>query len=84
MTTVELISKDQCHLCEEALEVLNRVLAEIPFDLQIRKLQEGDPEFELYRIRFPVVLIDGEFGFQYRVPEKPFRMMLRKKSDDAS
>jgi len=76
MAIVELISKDECHLCEEALDVLNRVRDEVPFELRIRKLKEGDPEFETYKIRFPVVLINGTFAFQYRVPENLFREKL--------
>jgi hypothetical protein len=33
MILVELFSKEDCHLCEEALEVLKKVQREIPFML---------------------------------------------------
>ena len=77
MVAVELISKEECHLCDEALDVLKRVQADTAFELTIRKLREGDPDFEEYKIRFPVVLINGQFAFQYRVPEKLLRQKLR-------
>ena len=73
---VEVYSKSDCHLCDEALEVIHRVRKDVQFDLRVIKLHEGDSEFETYKERFPVIHIDGEFAFQYRVPEKLLRQKL--------
>jgi len=56
-----------CHLCESARRVLQKVRAELPFELEEIDIG-GDPELELrYRERLPVVLIDGEEAFTYYV-----------------
>ncbi len=67
MTIVELYSKDDCHLCDIALDVLQNVREIIPFELQQVKIREGDEYFEKYKERIPVVFINKEFAFQYKV-----------------
>ena len=70
MKTVTLISKDDCHLCETAKEVLLSVREKIAFELMERKISAADADFENYHERIPVVLIDGTFAFQYRISER--------------
>jgi glutaredoxin len=72
---VELFSKDDCHLCDVAKDVLINVQTKHPFELREMKLQEGDPRFEEFKERFPVVYINDEFVFQHRVSE---RMLIEK------
>jgi glutaredoxin len=56
-----------CHLCESARRVLERVRAEVPFELDEIDIG-GDPDLERrYRERLPVVVIDGEEAFTYYV-----------------
>ena len=64
MKTVTFISKDDCHLCDVAKSVIVKVQKKIAFDLKEKKITPGDPEFETYHERVPVVLIDEEFAFQ--------------------
>jgi len=64
---VELYFAQECHLCESARRVLERVRADVPFELEEIDIT-GDPELERrYRERIPVVLIDGEEAFTYFV-----------------
>ncbi|MGA9406884.1 MAG: glutaredoxin family protein [Bacteroidota bacterium] len=79
MKTVTLISKDNCHLCEEAKEVLVQAQSKFAFTLEEKKIAQGSPEFEMYYERIPVILIDGEFAFQYRVSELQFLKLLQTK-----
>ncbi|MFI5251160.1 MAG: glutaredoxin family protein [Bacteroidota bacterium] len=69
MSLVEMYSKDNCHLCDEARKVLDAARSKIPFELNIIKLKEGDAEFEMYKERFPVIFINKEFAFQFKVSE---------------
>ena len=69
MILVELYSKDDCRLCEIAKEVLWKVRGRYPFDLKEVKIQEGDQHFENMKERIPVVYVNGELAFQYRVSE---------------
>ena len=56
-----------CHLCRRALEVVESVSREIPFELELVDIS-GDPELEArYRELLPVVEIDGERAFTYHV-----------------
>ena len=67
-----------CHLCESARLVLERVRAQIDFDLEERDIT-GDPELETrYRARIPVVLVDGEEAFTYFVHPDALRRKLQR------
>ena len=79
MKTVTLLSKTDCHLCEVAKEVLLKAQKSTPFTLQEKKIAPGERDFELYHERVPVILIDGQFEFQYRVSEKQLLERLKEK-----
>ena len=65
--TVTLVGATGCHLCTSARNVIERVRAEVPFELELIEIT-GDDELERrYRERIPVVLIDGEEAFTYFV-----------------
>ena len=77
MTVVELISKEECHLCDVAREVLLKVQKTAPFELRQTKIRQGDALYETYSERVPVVLVDGEFAFQFKVSEHQLLTKLR-------
>lgn len=59
MTRLTLYGKPGCHLCEEALEVVRAVRERHPFELEEVDITR-DPQLEaLYRVRIPVIAIDG-------------------------
>ena len=80
MTIVELYSKDDCHLCDVARDILHKVQRSIPFELNVIKIQEGDGYYEQYKERIPVVLINKEFAFQYRIREVELIAKLKSAS----
>jgi hypothetical protein len=57
---------------------LKNAQRKISFELQIVKLKEGNKEFNAYKDRFPVIFIDKEFAFQYKVPEMEFISKLEQ------
>ena len=77
MTVVELISKEECHLCDVARDTILRVQHDIPFELRQIKISEGEPLFEQYGHRVPVILINNEFAFQFKVRENDLAAKLR-------
>ncbi len=77
MILVELFSKDECHLCEQAKAVLEKVRGDIPFTLKEIKISPGDAEFESYKESVPVVLINHEPAFRYTIDEETLRRRLR-------
>ena len=75
--SVRIYSAEGCHLCESARRVLERVRAEVAFELEEVDIG-GDPELERrYRERIPVVLVDGEEAFTYFVHPEGLRRRLR-------
>ena len=65
-----------CSLCEPVRELLARLRAELPFELEEVDVR-GVAELEQrYREWLPVVEIDGERSFVYRVEEEELRERL--------
>ena len=66
---VDIYSRPQCHLCDEAKDVVERVRRRWPFAVRIVNI-EDDPELErAYGAEIPVVFINGDKAFKYRVNE---------------
>jgi glutaredoxin len=60
---VELVTRDGCHLCQEASELLRRGGVEV----SLRDV-DADPElFRLYDFRVPVILLDGKVIAEGRI-----------------
>jgi len=73
---VRVFTAPRCHLCEAALEVIERVRVDMPFELDVVDIG-GDPELERrYRLDIPVVEIDGERAFTYFVQANALRDRL--------
>jgi glutaredoxin len=74
--TVVLYGKEDCHLCDEARAVLERVRADVPFDLVERDIEHDDALHRLYLERIPVVEVAGEEAFEFFVDEAELRRRL--------
>jgi glutaredoxin len=67
--TVVLYGRAGCCLCDDAREVLERVRARHPFELEERDIEEDDELMRAYLERIPVITIDGEEAFEFFVDE---------------
>lgn len=77
MTTVTLIGKPGCHLCDDARAVVEDVLAEFPGVRMLEQSILDDPTLhERYWDEIPVVLIDGAVHTIYRVDADRLRAAL--------
>jgi len=76
MKTVTVISKDECSLCDKAIDTLELIRKEKPFNLHITKITPGSTEYEEYKEKIPVILIDGKEVFHFRVNERKFKKLL--------
>ncbi len=73
---MRVLVAERCHLCDAAVEVVERVHAETAFDLEIVSIT-GDPAHESrYRAEIPVVEIDGERSFTYFVQADVLRRRI--------
>jgi glutaredoxin len=79
MTVLTLIGKPDCHLCEDALTVVEGVLADYPaVALEQRSILDDAALLEKYHDEIPVVLIDGSVHNIWRVNEARLRTALEE------
>lgn len=75
---VDIYSRPGCHLCDDAKEVIERVRRQYPFELRVINV-ETDPELEAaYGTEIPVVVINGNKAFKYRVDEGEFTRKVKR------
>jgi glutaredoxin len=78
MITVAIYSKEDCCLCDEARKTLQKVAGDFPIQIQEIDIA-SDPEIhELYKEEIPVITIQGERAFRYKVHETTLRKKLEK------
>jgi len=80
MKQVLLYSRSGCHLCEVALETLEKLQNELidqqPFEIEV-VLIDGQPELEAkYGEEIPVTVIDGKVHDFWRVDPERFTKAL--------
>lgn len=80
-TTVTLLSRPGCHLCDDARAIVERVVAEVGgVALVERSILDDAALLERYRDEIPVVLIDGDVHTIWRVDEARLRTALLEAS----
>ncbi len=65
-----------CHLCDQALMVIERVRARVPFELQQVDIESDDALFKRYLERIPVIEVDGLVEFELFLDESEFERTL--------
>lgn len=82
MTTLTLIGKPDCHLCEVADGVIEHVLIELPdaaadqIDVQRLSILDDPALHEQWWEKIPVILIDGQEHSHWRVAPERLREAL--------
>jgi len=72
-----LLTRRECHLCEDAEAVLRQVQSEVPFRYEKIDIDSDRGLLELYGDQVPVVLIGERKIFKYRVdPDRLRRRLL--------
>ena len=76
MKQVTLYSRPGCGLCEEMKEQLEALRSQAAFTLEEVNI-DGDPRLRrLYGEKIPVLAIDGEEAFHYRLDPGRFLKLL--------
>ncbi len=74
---LEILTKDDCPLCDTAKATVQDVLPDYPADLHLTDISTNPELFEAYKEKIPVLRINGEDAFVYKVHP----VTLRKKLD---
>ena len=78
MTLITIYGRTGCHLCEDALKIVQAMQAELNFDIE-EILIDGNEELEkLYGEKIPVTHIDGQHHDFWRVDPERFKSSLEK------
>jgi Glutaredoxin-like domain (DUF836) len=76
--SVVVYGRPGCHLCEQAVAVIERVQTRVSFVLEQRDIEADDELFKRYLERIPVVEIEGVEAFDLFVDEAEFEEALAK------
>lgn len=76
MVNLTIYSKKDCHLCDIAKETLLEIRKEYPFTLTEIDIEKDKTAFERYKYLIPVIEIDGQIIFAYRVNENELKKIL--------
>ncbi|KAB2878566.1 glutaredoxin family protein [bacterium] len=81
---INIFSKPECHLCDEAKEVL--IKAKKYFNLEIIEIniEENQEYFEKYRYDIPVIWINGRKAFKHKLDAALLKMRLEKENQVVS
>jgi len=76
--TVTVYTREECHLCEEAIDTIRRVADSSRKGISLDIIDvDTDPELRAeYGERVPYVLVDGRPRFKYRVDEAELETLL--------
>jgi hypothetical protein len=84
VTTLTLIGKPDCHLCDVASEIIDTVIAEMPdaaaenIEIVEASIQEDPALYDLWWEKIPVVLIDGKLHAHWRLSADRLRSALEE------
>ncbi len=76
---VELYSKRRCPLCDEAREVVETALGDLPVEYRLRYIEDSEDLWARFRYQVPVVSVDGEVLFVHRVEPSRLLEALRER-----
>jgi len=69
MKTVTLYTRPGCHLCDDARSALEKLRAEVEFELEEVNIETDDALHAAYLERIPVICLDGEHVSDYFLDE---------------
>ena len=80
--SLTVIGKPECHLCDVAHDIVERVVADLPasvadrVDVSEASILDDPALYELWWEKIPVVLIDGRLHAHWRVAPERLRTAL--------
>jgi len=81
--TLVLYSKEDCHLCEAAKEVLRPLCENFHVSLREVDITHRADLLAQYGEEVPVGFLDGEKAFKYQVETKRLKRLLKRAVEEA-
>ena len=73
---VTIYGKKECCLCDQAMDLLEKVNALVPFELDKIDISDNPELLAEFGLKIPVILVDGIQEFKYRINENRLRALL--------
>ncbi|MEI7694471.1 MAG: glutaredoxin family protein [Chlorobium sp.] len=73
---VTVFGKKECCLCDQAIELLEKVQLSCPFELEKIDISAHPALQAEFGLKIPVIVVDGVPAFKYRVNENRLRALL--------
>ena len=73
---IEILTKNDCCLCDNIKEVVDRVLPDYPAKLVMTDIESEPTLYEKFKERIPVLKINGIESFVYKTNETTLRHKL--------
>ena len=75
---IDIYSRPDCHLCDEAKAVIERVQQRCPFTFRVINIDEDPALVAAYGTEIPVVFINGNRAFKYHVDEVQLEKKVKR------
>jgi len=75
--TINFYTKEGCHLCEAALNIIEQAAEKIDFQYNLIDITTDDELMKKFDIDIPVIEIDGEIAFKHKVDKKKLISILK-------
>lgn len=73
---IELLGKPECHLCEDAEIVVQKVCARFSLPWEKINIEDRPDLYDRYKEEIPVLLVDGRKVFKYHTNEPDLTKLL--------
>jgi glutaredoxin len=77
---LRIYSKPDCHLCDEAKLVLDKVATEFHAIVEVINIEQDQDAFDKYRYDIPVIFLNDVKLFKHTVDEEKLRNALLARS----
>lgn len=76
---VRLLTREDCHLCEDARSMLSRVAHDLPLQVEVVDIATLGAAQWAYRERVPVIEVEGEEAQSGKISEWRLRGWLKER-----
>lgn len=73
---IKIYSREECHLCEEAKNILVRFAARYPLEIEEIDIDKDANASEKYRHEIPVIFLENRKLFKYKIDEEKLRKAI--------
>ena len=79
---IEILTKNDCCLCDDIKEIVNKVLPDYPVKLVMTDIESDRGLYKKFKERIPILKINGIESFVYKANETTLRHKLDRLKEE--